>query len=337
MFYVTELLSTLPTLIIIIILIGSLYILSKAADRLIDEAVALSLQFGLSKMVVGATILSVGTTLPEVASSLAASLRGNSLFGLGNAVGSIITNASLILGIGALIGLIPVKKETRRTFLVFVGSMLGFMALSLISSGSLQEGLLPRWSGFLLLLLAPIYIWQTVKKNPKEIEEELEQNKIEESAPSHSLSKRVVILIVSSLSVTIGAALLVASAEITAVRIGIPDSIIASTLVAFGTSVPEISTTLVAVRYGHGEMAIGNILGANMMNILLVMGAVASLTPGGVLTPASYITVQYPIILVLMGLIGFPLFFKKRSVINRRHGFALILLYTVYLLTSFLV
>lgn len=333
-------LATFPTFVIIILFIIALIILSQAADKLIEEAVALSLILGLSKMVVGATILSVGTTLPEVASSVAATLNGNAQLGLGNAIGSVVTNTSLVLGIGAIGGLLPIRKETIKTFIILTFTALVFIGISIGFGDFPREGFLPRNVGLLFLLAVPFYIWYTVKKKPDAIlgdmEDVEEETQISAEGKPSGISKRVGLLLLSSLGVTLGATLLVSTAEITALRMGIPDSVIASTIVAFGTSVPEVSTTLVATRYGHGELAIGNVLGANMMNFILVMGATITLLPSGQVVPDIYYMLQFPFLLLLLALLSYPMFSKKLTAVNRKHGFVLIGIYAVYLLTNFI-
>ncbi|OJF92709.1 sodium:calcium antiporter [Alkalibacterium sp. 20] len=332
--------ETLPTLVIIVLFIIALVILSQAADKLIEEAVSISLVLGLSKMVVGATILSVGTTLPEVASSVAATLNGNAQLGLGNAIGSVITNTSLVLGIGAVGGLLPIRKETKKTFMILTFTALLFIGTSIGFGDFPREGLLPRSFGLLFLLAVPFYIWYTVKKKPEAILGDIEEVEKEtgknEEGKSSGIKKSVGLLLLSSLGVTLGATLLVSTAEITAARMGIPDSVIASTIIAFGTSVPEVSTTLVATRYGHGELAIGNVLGANMMNFILVMGATITLLPTGQVVPEIYYLLQFPFLLLLFGLLSYPMFSKKLNAVNRKHGFVLLGIYAVYLLTNFI-
>lgn len=332
----TDFINQFPVSVVIIIFIVSLVILSKSADKLIDKAVALSLHFGLSKVVVGATILSVGTTLPEVSSSVVAAIGGNGQFGLGNAIGSMITNASLILGIGAVIGIIPVKKELKHTFLLLCGLSAVFIGVSILAGFNSNGGYLPRWSGLGLLVLLPLYLWYTVKKKPETIMEELPEEAEDTDNKPVNFIQALIVMAISSLGVTAGATLLVATAEIGALRLGIPDTVVSSTLVAFGTSVPEVTTTLVAVRYGHGELAIGNVLGANMMNLLLVMGATITLIPGGVSVPSSYYFIQFPILALILILLSIPILSKRVETINRMKGFLLIGVYAFYLFTNFI-
>lgn len=335
----TSMVSQFPTVVVGLLFVLALVILSKSADKLIEKAVELSLHLGLSKVVIGATVLSVGTTLPEVASSVAAALGGNGQFGLGNAVGSMITNASLVLGIGALGGIIPVKKGMQQTFLFMSGLTLVFIGTSLVAGMGTGGGFFPRWSGIALLVLLPLYIWYTVKQKPDHLMDEIPEEKIEEESEKSkdsSLAASLMILLFSSLGVTVGATLLVATAETGAARLGIPDTVISSTIVAFGTSVPEVTTTLVAVRYGHGELAIGNVLGANMMNLLLVMGTTITLLPMGVAVPSSYYVIQFPVLIAIFILLSIPVLTKRVEAINRLQGFLLLGLYVLYIVTNFI-
>jgi cation:H+ antiporter len=327
------------TVIVVIFFIGALFLLSKATDQLIEQAVALSLKLGLSQMLVGATILSLGTTLPEVSSSVVAAIQGNPQFGLGNAIGSIITNTALVLGLGTLAGTMPVKKESRSKLIVFILVSVAFILGSIPGGSFLVEGFLPRWSGVAFLLFLPCYILYLIKKEPEAMVEEVaieEEPKKAKEEDEKSTGTRLILLIISSAIVSFSAALLVATAEVGAARFGVPDVIIASTIVAFGTSVPEVSTTLVAARYGHGELAIGNVLGANVMNILLVMGATLSLSSEGLLIPGSYYYVQFPALLLLLGLFSYFVFHPKKQAIRRREGIMLMSIYFVYLIVNFL-
>lgn len=335
----TAMVNEFPTVIVVLLFVVSLAILSKSADKLIDKAVELSLHLGLSKVVIGATVLSVGTTLPEVASSVAAALGGNGQFGLGNAVGSMITNASLVLGAGALGGIIPVKKGMQQTFLFMSGLTLVFIGTSVFAGMGTGGGLFPRWSGVGLLILLPIYIGYTVKKKPDHLMDDIPEEAVEseeKDGAKSSLPVALLILLFSSLGVTLGATLLVATAETGAARLGIPDTVISSTIVAFGTSVPEVTTTLVAVRYGHGELAIGNVLGANMMNLLLVMGATITLLPRGIAVPPSYYLIQFPVLIAIFILLSIPILTKRVEAINRLQGLLLLGIYGLYLVTNFI-
>lgn len=326
------------TAIVIVFFTASLYLLSKATDKLIESAVALSLKLGLSQMLVGATVLSLGTTLPEVSSSVVATLQGNPQFGLGNAIGSMITNTALVLGLGTMAGMMPVKNESKVKLSILIGVSLLFILGSIPGATFFETGFLPQWMGIVLLVILPVYILFLLKKEPKTMSEEVEleeENSASVQSDEKPTSMRVFILLASSAVVSFSAALLVTTVEVGAARFGVPDVVIASTIVAFGTSVPEVSTTLVAARYGHGELAIGNVLGANVMNILLVMGATITLSSEGLIIPGSYYLVQFPVILLLLLFFAYLVFHPEKQAIRKREGSILLSVYVVYLLFSF--
>lgn len=328
------------TIIVVAFFVGALYLLSKATDQLIENAVALSLALGLSQMLIGATVLSLGTTLPEVSSSVVATLQGNPQFGLGNAVGSMITNTALVLGLGTLAGVMPVKEESRHKLMVLIGVSLLFIVGSLPGATLFESGFLPRWMGMILLGILPIYILFLLKKEPKNMVEEVEveeEKPVSRQSEKKSTGLRIFILIISSAVVSFSAALLVATVEVGAARFGVPDVVIASTVVAFGTSVPEVSATLVAARYGHGELAIGNVLGANVMNIVLVMGTTIALSSDGLVIPGSYYLVQFPVLIVLLAFLGYLVSHPTIQAIRKREGSILLAIYVTYLLFNFFI
>lgn len=327
------------TLIVLGLFVGALYLLSKATDYLIESAVALSLSLGLSQMLVGATVLSLGTTLPEVSSSVVATLQGSAQFGLGNAIGSIITNTTLVLGLGALAGVMPVKKESRSKLMVLLLVAGVFIFGSVRLDTLFESGYLPHWMGILFLALLPAYILFLLKKEPASMAEEVEvEEKKEEKKETSEKSTgwHLLIILVSSAVVSFSAALLVATVEVGAARFGVPEVVIASTVVAFGTSVPEVSTTLVATRYGHGDLAIGNVLGANVMNLLLVMGATLSLSSEGLTIPGSYYYLQFPVLLCILLVFSYLVFHPKKQAMRKREGGFLLFLYFSYFVINFL-
>lgn len=326
-----------PTIIVLILFVAALYFLSKATDVLIDSAVTLSLKLGISQMVVGATVLSLGTTLPEVSSSIIATLNGNMTFALGNAIGSVITNTTLVLGLGAIAGMVPVKRESKAKLSIFIGVAVLFIAGTLPRAAFFEYGYLPQWMGGVLLALLPLYVWFLLTKESEgtmeEVELEEDQDKVQRGKPTW---QHFLILVASSAVVSFSAALLVTTAEISAARFGVPDTVIASTIVAFGTSVPEVSTTLVATRYGHGDLAIGNVLGANVMNILLVMGGSISFMGEGLFVPGAYYRVQFPVVLLLLILFSYFVFNTRKQTIAKKEGFLLLGIYAAYFIVNFI-
>jgi cation:H+ antiporter len=330
-----QILSNYNIVIILFILIISLFVLSKAADLFVDNAVKLSELLGLPEIVIGATIVSLGTTLPELSASVISSLQGNGGFAIGNAVGSVITNTSLILGIGALFGAIPVDKKTSRKISILIATVLIFILPTIPYKIGHDNGLIPQWMGFIFLLLIPFYVYYLIKQDKKSSTAPIKEGPHRKG----KISVIVIIIlkiIISALVIAFSASALVASAELLAEKIGIPDMIISSTLVAFGTSVPELSTCIAAAKNKHGGLAIGNIIGANILNILFVIGASTALTRGGLPVQREFYQIHFIGLTIILAVFGFFAYNRKINEISKKEGIILILFYTAYLSVNLL-
>ncbi|PKM49395.1 MAG: sodium:calcium antiporter [Firmicutes bacterium HGW-Firmicutes-7] len=323
-------LENMPTIMLVIIAALSLFTLGKGADFLVEEAVSLSVHWGVPKMIIGATIVSLGTTLPEATVSVLAAFQGNPDLALGNAIGSIIADTGLIIGIAAIIGVLPVDPTTIKrqgSIQIGVAFLLVFLALPFFSKGN--EGVIYQWMGFVLLALLVLYIYISIKwaKNSSEISPDIHEEKSPIFIQIVKLFSGIAVIIISS-------KILIPSVEITALRIGIPQGVIAATIVAFGTSLPELMTAISSVRKGHGELAIGNIIGADILNVLFVVGAAASVTSKGLTVPLDFFYLQIPTMIII--LLVFRFFAKsKNNLIDKKEGMVLLLLYLVYLVLNF--
>ena len=272
-----------------IMMVISIMILGKSADIIVDNAVELSSRWGVPKLIIGATIVSLGTTFPEVVVSVLAAVKGQPGLALGNAVGSIICDTGLIMGLGCLMGQIPVTNSVIRKqswyqlaagFLLIAAAFPFINPSSIFKLGSYME---QEW-GFIFLAILVGYLLLSInsaKKGETNVEPDFEDDGA--SIPV-IVSKIVVGLILLALS----SQALIANATEVATRLTIPEAVIAATLVAFGTSLPELITVINAVRKNHGEIAIGNVIGADILNVLLVAGASAAVTPGGLLVPPEF-------------------------------------------------
>lgn len=324
-------LNNFNTLILLVIIAAMLWTLGKGADILVDEAVSLSIHLGIPKMVIGATIVSLGTTLPEATISVLAAIQGNPDLALGNAIGSIIADTGLIIGLAAMIGHLPVDKSVinRQGFIQLgAGALLAFVCLPFLTSS--EGGHIPQFVGFIFLALLVAYIYMSMRwsKNSGVDEGALLE---EEKSP---LYKQFFKLVLGVTLIILSSRVLIPSVEITAIRVGIPQAVIAATLVAFGTSLPELVTAITAVRKGHGELAIGNIIGADILNVLFVVGSAAAVTSGGLDVPSSFYRLQIPTMLLV--LIVFRYFSTgKHMEINKKEGFLLFSFYMVYLVLNF--
>ncbi|TGN14132.1 sodium:calcium antiporter [Leptospira ilyithenensis] len=329
-----------PLPVLILVIIVSILFLGKAADVLVDEAVSLSARWGVPKMIIGATIVSLGTTLPEVSVSVLAALEGNPGIALGNAVGSIICDTGLILGIAILISPPSIDKRlVNRQGWIQVGSgfLLFFFALPWenVTSAFQQGGRITQSTGFLFLILLAAYIYISIKwsrSKPGEAEAGLDDiSEREDSAPLWQVLLKLAVAIGV---VILSSKVLIPSVQETAIRLSIPESIIGATLVAFGTSLPELVTAIQASRRGHSELAVGNIIGADILNVLFVSGAAAAVTSTGLEAPKNFFQFFFPAMLIVLVIFRVGIAFSKDT-IKRPFGVFLVLIYVAVTIAGY--
>ncbi len=326
-------LGNLNTIVLLLIIAVFLYLLGKGADLVVEQSVAMSLSWGVPKVIVGSTIVSLGTTLPEASVSVMAAINGTSGLALGNAVGSIIADTALILGLSVLIGLIPIKSKDikkQANFQLSAVVLLGLASFSLIYSRGGAR--ITQWMGFIFVALLIAYIIYSIKNSRDLSEDALEENG--EEPVKESLLKTFSMLIIGIFLIILSSKILIPAIQIVAVRIGIPEAVIGATLVAFGTSLPELVTAVTAVRKGYGDLAIGNVIGADILNVLFVVGASASVTPSGLEVPASFLTIQIPFMLAAVLLLRLAIK-KSEENIRKVFGYLLLILYIIYIILTF--
>lgn len=321
-------LKDINIIILLIIIFISLYVLGKAADYLVEEAVILSVMWDVPKVIIGATIISLGTTIPEVTVSTLAAVNGNSAMALGNAIGSIITNNALILGLVIFMGEIVIDKKLIRNqggFLVFTTLLLSTIGLPFFLKSN--QLLISRKAGLFFIILLLFYLYNSINRGKSEGPGE--------RIKGGSNIVQLVKIIFGAFFIIISSKILLPSVEIIAIRAGIPESIIAATLVSFGTSVPELMTSLTAIKKGHGELAVGNIIGANILNVLFVIGASALVSENGLFFPPIYFKLQIPI-MILTSVIIYIKGINKDLKFKRKDGIILLGIYFIYITMSYL-
>ena len=251
------------------ILLG-LLLLVKGGDYLVDGSVAIAQRARLSRMVIGLTVVGFGTSMPELLVSLQSALMGNSGIAIGNVVGSNIANIALILGITALVHTIPTQRITLRLDLPFMllANVL-FIAVAMTGTIGRVAGIV----GFLLLVAFVAYQVHNSRKASNASDEE------EEQAEPMALWKALVMIIVAFAAMVFGANRLVEGASDIARQLGVTDRVIGLTIVAVGTSLPELFASVMAAVKGETDMAIGNIIGSVTFNLLCVIGLSAAITP----------------------------------------------------------
>ena len=336
--------APLPLPVLFVIIVIALYILAKGADLLVDEAVALSKLWGLPTVVIGATIVSLGTTLPEAAVSVAAAIQGSPGLALGNAVGSIITDCGLILGLAAVLKPLPLDRAivNRQGWIqVAAGVALILFTLPWSNLGSMfsKGGHLPQWAGIVLVAGLFAYLYFSIRSarlGVAPVGVDLVDAASPEDAEKRSRMRTLGLLFLGIALVVLSAQVLIPSVQVSAIRLGVPEAVIAATLVALGTSLPEMVTALNAVRKGHGELAVGNVIGADILNVLFVAGVSAAVTPGGLIAEPRFFRLLFPGMLALLIAFRIGIFFQ-RTHLTRAFGLVLIVLYAVIVGTSYFV
>ena len=315
-------------------------LLIKGGDWFVDAATSIAKRFKLPELLIGATVVSIGTTLPEVMTSAMGAMSGSSAVAYGNAIGSIICNTSLIAAI--TIAIKPGKADKKSLVFpvcFFFGTM-AFYAFNAYFFGKFD-----LWMGITLLAGFVVYMIINVlnmKKNPvEEIELDSESSEDEPSDSKGGLIKDIGVLVVASLVIAVGAYLLVESATAIAHQLGVPETIISLTIVALGTSLPELVTAITALMKGHGALSLGNIIGANIFNLVLVSGAAISINPFAVPTEATFLgnnaslIFDIPLVFLVMGIMTIPTVLTGK--LRRWQGISLLTLYAAYCVLQFVV
>ena len=249
--------------------------LVKGGDWFVDGAVGIARRFRLPDLLIGATVVSVGTTLPEVMISAASAVGGHGEIAYGNAIGSIICNAALVAAV--TIAVRPGKADAAALRLP-VGFF--FVAAVFYAAVAYTTGMFSRWVGIVLLAMFAAYMAAQVAAARRAPAAPASGEAAEESAGG-SLAVELVRLVLSAALIALGANLMVDNGVVIAAGLGVPESVIALTVVALGTSLPELVTAITSLVKGHGALSLGNVIGANLFNLVLVNGVSVALAPFG--------------------------------------------------------
>lgn len=329
-----DLVAGLPSWGLLLLIAVSIAILSKSADWMIDGVVHLARRTGLPRIVIGATIISLGTTTPEAFVSVMAAWMGNPGLALGNGVGSIICDTGLIFGLTVLIAAVPVNRFIlNRTGWVQVGAATLLVVISLVMLVRMPEQpTLTRWVGVSFLALLGIYLYVTYYWAKKGATAAI-AGEAEESGPAAGLGKSLCLISGGLFLVIIAARVMVPSAAELAHRIGVPEDVIAATIVAFGTSLPELMTAIAAIKRGHPEITVGNIVGADVLNCLFVIGAAAAASPLEI--PSNFFRFHFPAMLLILYSFRVFISMNKDGKFKRWQGAWLLGIYLVYLVLQY--
>lgn len=325
-----HLVAGFPAWGLLVMMVVCIYVLSKGADYMIDGAASLAMRTGMPRIVIGATIISLGTTMPEMFVSVLAAWTGNPGLALGNGVGSIICDTGLIFGLMCIISRIPVKRYIlNRTGWVQVGAATLLVVVSVVAY-VLTDGrpVLGRGVGLLFLALLVGYLYMAYRWAGQGGEEEEEDEE-----PDWGTLKSLMFTVLGLLGVIVSSRLLVPAAAEGAGRIGVPQDIIAATLVAFGTSLPELMTAITSVRKGYPQIMVGNVVGADVLNCLFVIGAAATARPLEV--PPNFFTFHFPAMLIILYSFRVFIFMNKDGWFKRWQGIWILGVYALYLILQY--
>lgn len=304
------------------ILLGFL-LLVKGGDYLVEGAVAIAQRAKLSKMVIGMTVVGFGTSMPELLVSAQSALVGNSGIAIGNVVGSNIANIALILGVSSMI--VPIASS-RVTLLVDHP----FMMLSAVLFVAVaMTGSIERWAGALMVLMLVAFVWYQVVKSRKAEKRRAKIDELE-TTPPMALWKALLIVAVSFAAMVFGSDKLVEGASDIAKQLGVSDRIIGLTIVAVGTSLPELFASVMASIKGESDMAIGNIIGSVTFNILSVIGISAIICP----IQESNVGFAFDYLAMLVLGVMLWIFLRTHRKLVRWEGLILTLSYVAYLVKT---
>jgi cation:H+ antiporter len=300
----------------ILLLVGFIFLI-KGADYFVEGSSNIAKKFKISPMIIGLTIVALGTSMPELSVSITSSLIGKNDMSLANVVGSNMFNILMALGTSSLIINLPIKKDSIKfdiPFLIGIGTLLLLMLFDLKLS---------IFEGLILIGIFVFYLWKTLKpmlkKRNKDIKENEEKNK--------SIFKMIVISLVGIIGIIIGGDMVVDNASKIAEIFGMSQNLIGLTIVAVGTSLPEFVTSIMAIKKGENEIAIGNVVGSNIFNILLILG-VSSVVNPLIVNIVGLIDVLF----MIASSVLLYLFVRKNKNLNRYQGITFILLYVGYII-----
>ncbi|MCH4886670.1 calcium/sodium antiporter [Acidaminobacter sp. JC074] len=311
-----------------------LVLIIKGGDWFVDSAVWIAEVTGIPSIIIGATIVSIATTLPELIVSVTANLQGSSEMAIGNAIGSIICNIGLISSLGYILLKNKIKKSLfLRKSLIMIGALVVFTLFSLdLTFSHLEAGI--------VLLFIVLYLYYNIKGS-KESDEEYTFDK--NTLTVKMISKNIMMFVAGAGGIILGASLLVDNGQIIAKQLGVPEAIISLTLIALGTSLPELTTMISSIKKGNQDIGLGNIIGANILNVALILTSSSLISSNGLpimkydfsLFGKSFVGfpntlfIDVPFALLLMVLFAVPTYFKGET--KKWQGFAMLTTYVLYL------
>lgn len=330
-----------------IILIVGFFLLIKGADLFVEGASTIAKRLGIPAVIVGLTIVSLGTSAPELAVSVTASIKGSNELTMGNVLGSNIFNILTVLGTMAVVTPICINKKLIKSDLLI--NLVATILLYLLAFSKIgifgEANLLSRIDGILLLCLCISYVVYLIYTVRKSNNQETKVDKLVagdetavditiENDSNKTIGKSIFLSVIGVVGIVIGGDLVVNSASTIAMTFGLSEKLVGLTIVAIGTSLPELVTSLVAIKKGENEIALGNILGSNSFNILLILGISSAISP---VVISSTLVVDLLFLIAVTVLVAALVFINKKDIkkLSRYEGIMLLLLYIGY--TAFII
>ena len=316
-------------LVPVLLFIVGLVCLIKGGDWFVDGASALARKFHLPELLIGATVVSIGTTLPEVMVSTISAVEGHGEIAYGNAIGSVICNTALIAAVTLAVRPGKADPKTLKMPVLFF-----FLAAAIYCVAAYLLGEFTRILGLVMLAMFVAYMIVTVrqmKKNPQPVEAE--------EAEEMPTWKMLLFLVLGATLIAVGAKLLVDNGTKIAQALGVPESVIALTFVALGTSLPELVTAITSLVKGHSDLSLGNVIGANVFNLVLVSGVSVTLAPFKVPQSAvlfghnASLVLEIPLMIVVMLILTMPALLKGK--LSRTQGILLLAIYAAFCAVQF--
>ncbi len=321
----------------VLLFILGLILLIKGGDWFVDGSVDLAHRLHVPELIIGATVVSIGTTLPEVLVSATGAAEGHGGIAYGNAIGSVICNTALISALTFAIRPCKVDASSYKVPVLFF-----FAAAALYAGTAYATGYFSRWTGIVLLAVFVLYIFYTIRNGKKKGLFGADAPEDDTDSKEMPLWKSVLMLGAGAAAIAVGANLLVDNGTKIAEALGVPESVIALTFVALGTSLPELATAVTALVKGHSALSLGNIVGANLFNLVLVSGLATVIRPFSIYglgsktisgIPASLIA-DIPVMLFVMAFMTLPAL--KRGRLTRTQGIILLCVYAAFCVFQFI-
>ena len=315
----------------ILLFIVGLACLIKGGDWFVEGAAGIAERFNMPQILVGATVVSIGTTLPEVMVSASSAVMGHGEIAYGNAIGSIICNTALVAAVTIAVRPSDVERKT-----LVMPTCFFFAAAAFYCTVAYVTGFFSRLTGILLLAMFVVYMILTVRQAVKTPPAEAAAENTEKERAIWLL---VVLLVIGAALIAVGAKLLVDNGTLIAQALGVPESVIALTFVALGTSLPELVTAITSLAKGYGALSLGNVIGANLFNLVLVSGLSCALSPFTVPVekkiaglPASFV-VDIPLMFFVMAFVTIPALIRGK--LSRVQGIVLLAVYAAFCIFQF--